>query len=357
VSKIQKVKFDIVSVKALGVSWRIFELECLEKYFGQHVGTTPEAAKTNDIFQTGAKYVYWKLHTEATPPQVWERCCRMAKELEEGAGVKHINDPRGWLNCHAKEKAFEVWQHDSIPCPDWFVFNNEDDFFNQTRFDYPMLIRLNNSTSGFATHLCHNSKEAIDALRKLNGEFHMTHDGIPNEGVGRKRMAVKFIPTLRPENVILSFRIIVAGNKVVVGYARIGQPSEWLAITNRFRTGMEDLFVKYQKMCQKFCEENEALIVKSVKCLGLNFQGVDVILDQNNNPYFIEVQPGFSVGYPNRSGWHPPFYNPSKPVELRSWLIANLDMMKKECPMYANIWLDKYVMFDKAFKSLKEDLG
>jgi hypothetical protein len=110
-------------------------------------------------------------------------------------------------------------------------------------------------------------------------------------------------------------------------------------------------------VCQKFCEDNEELIVKAVKCLGLNFQGVDVILDQQDNPYFIEVQPGFSVGYPHRRGWKPPFYNPSKPPELLRFLHTNLDMLKEETPMYANLWLDKYNMFNKAFGALKEDLG
>lgn len=273
------------------------------------------------------------------------------------AGVKHINNPNGWLNCHAKEEAFKIWKNIGIPCPDWFQFNGEHDFFKKCTFGYPMLVRLNNSTSGWFSYLCNTENEVMNAILKVRKGLTYHHDNVPNTGVGRKMIAVKYIPTTRPENVNMSFRIIVAGNKVVVGYARLGQPSDWVAITGKFEPWMEEVFVKYQKVCQKFCEDNEELIVKSVKSLGLNLQGVDVILDQNDNPYFIEVQPGFSVGYPNRINWKPPFYNPSKPEALRNFLLKNLDYLKKETPMYANYWLDKYAMFDKAFKSLKEDLG
>jgi hypothetical protein len=216
---------------------------------------------------------------------------------------------------------------------------------------------MNNSTSGWHSFLVENKKQAVSAIKLLKEGEHFHHDGINSDGVGRKFIAVQFIDTTRPEKVIMSFRIVVAGNKVVTGYARLCKPTDWIAITNRFEPWMEDMFVKYQKVCQEFCEKNEALIVKSVNCLGLNFQGVDVILDREDKPYFIEVQPGFSVGYAHRAGWLPPFYNPTRPETLRKFLLNNLNRLKEEIPMYANLWLDKYVMFDTAFAALKEQLG
>lgn len=349
-------QMDIVAAKHPGVAWRVFELECMEKYFGQSEEGRPEDINEMSIQRCGAKYVFWKLHTESSSEKLWQHCCRVAEGMSIHLGVKHINDPHGWLNCHAKEKAFEVWRREGIPCPDWFEFSNERTFFKNCIFDYPMLIRINNSTSGWFSYLCRNEAQVKEAIITLIKKQHYHHDGIECDGIGRKFIGVKFIPTTRPENLNMSFRIIVAGNKVITGYARLSPANDWIAITNRFDSSMEGPFVKYQKVCQDFIEKNESLIVASVKTLGLNFQGVDVILDQQDKPYFIEVQPGFSVGYPHRVSWKPPYYNPTKPEALVAFLRKNESALRNIIPMYVNLWLDKYNMFNKAFAALKEDL-
>jgi len=344
---------SIVGVVAPGVRWRVFELECCQKYFGLERDTTPEKVSAQDIINCGSEFVFWKLHTESTDPNQLAKCQNVASSLPT---VKHINDPRHWLACHAKEKAFQIWKNRGIPCPQWFEFSDKASFLANQWFDYPMIVRLNNSTSGWFSYLCNDDQQAMQAIQELQSKgMSYNHDGIPNTGVGRKMIAVKYIKTTRPENVNMSFRIIVAGNRVVTGYARLGPASDWIAITNRFEKWMEEPFLKYQKLCQKFCEENESLIVKSVSSLGLNFQGVDVILDQQDNPWFIEVQPGFSVGYADLKSWLPPYYNPSKPRELVDFLLRNTDRIKSECPLYAR-WLDKYSMFDTAFAALKESM-
>jgi glutathione synthase/RimK-type ligase-like ATP-grasp enzyme len=350
----------IVVVKDPGVTWRIFEKECMQAYFGGSDEANPCDSRIAHL-PDHVKYVYWKLHTEATSQLVWEQCCKMSAALKR-RGVKMINDPEGWLGCHAKEEAFRIWQQIGIPCPQWFYFTGAASFLqmrSKTKdlFGYPMLVRINNSTGGCLSFLEHNDSDAQADIDKLVAQQGFKHDHRDNTGVNRRFIAVQYIPTTRPEKVNLSFRIIVAGNRVVTGYARIGPPNDWIVITNRFHKGMEETFVRYQKLCQSFIAENEGMIVKAVRCLGLNFQGIDVILDQENRPYFLEVQPGFSVGYAQYSAWRPPFYNPSKPPELRQFLIDNLPRLKKEIPLYANMWLDKYAMFNAAFRNLKEQLG
>lgn len=346
---------DVVCIKADGVSWRIFELEACQEHLGLTVNGRPEDFTASKVIPTGNNLMLWKLHTESTSRELWEHICREVDKLPDR--IRHVNDPRNWLACHAKEKAFEIWRRENIPCPDSFTFQDERSFFKNSTFTYPMLVRLNNSTSGYWTHLCSNEVQAKEAIRNLLANFHYHHDTIPNEGVGRTMMAVRFIPTTRPEKVNMSFRIIVAGNRVVTGYARLGPADDWCAITNRFEPWMEEPFVKYQRLCQQFCYEWEPLIVRSVRCLGLNFQGVDVIFDQNDRPYFLEVQPGFSVGYAHLKSWLPPFYNPSKPDSLVKFLIANKNYLQDEIPLYYDYWLDKCAMFRRAFASLKEQLS
>ena len=269
-----RTTFDVVSARDPGVSWRVFEMECLEKHFGQFDEGLPADIHKHNIMDCGAKYLYWKLHTESTDEKLLEHCCKVAKELGN-IGIKQINNPNGWINCHAKEKAFKIWKDSNIPCPRCFSFRSHDDFTSKNKracFKYPFLVRFNNSTSGWFSYLVHNEVELKQAVLKLESSKDYHHDKIPNNGVGRKMLAVQFISTTRPENLNMSFRIIVAGNKVVAGYARLSPAKDWIAITNRFDSSMEKPFVKYQKVCQEFCEKNERLIVKAVKCLGLNFQ-------------------------------------------------------------------------------------
>lgn len=340
-----------------GVRWRIFEEECCQKYFGLSINSSPESVQTHSVLLNGTKYLYWKLHTECTEESLLNHCINVAKDTS-AEGVKQINDPRGWMACHAKEVAFEIWNKNGIPCPKWFIFEDWEDFKRKVDIiGYPILMRINNGTSGQFTYLVSDKSQARQAWTKLLGDMRYCYDGTNSRGVNRRLLATQFISTTRPENVNMSFRIIVAGNKVVTGYARLGPASDWCAITNRFETWMEKPFIKYQKLCQEFCEKNEATLVKAVKCLGLSLQGVDVILDQNNNPYYLEVQPGFSVGYAGLKSWLPPFYNPSKPDSLVKFLIREKETLQKEIPLYYNYWLDKYAMFDKAWSALKGDIG
>lgn len=343
---------DAVCIRDPGVRWRVFELECCQKHLGLTVDTEPTRMSVGDIDACGAKYVIWKLHTESTDRAMLDRCVAIANGATH---AKHVNDPRNWLACHAKERAFEVWVKNGVPCPAWFEFDGVDDFFVKRSVPYPLLVRLNNSTSGWFSWLVNSDAEAHQRLPELMESFNYRHDGRPNRGVERKFIGVQFIKTTRPENVNMSFRIIVAGDRVVTGYARLGPAADWIAITNRFEPSMGETFIKYQKACQEFCTRNEALIVRAVHALGLNFQGVDVILDQHDKPYFLEVQPGFSVGYAELKSWHPPFYNPSQPEALVAFLKANIDRLRAETPLYA-VWLDKYVMFDTAFSALKAHL-
>jgi glutathione synthase/RimK-type ligase-like ATP-grasp enzyme len=347
-------KIDIVCAKSPFVTWRVFELECCQKYFGLEWDADPAKITTEFIKDSGASHVLWKLHTESTDERAWKHACSVAASTSH---LKHINDPRAWLSCHAKESAFRIWDKNGIPCPKWFEFKSFADYKQKRQFDYPLLIRINNGTSGQFSKLVKNDDEAKRYMPELIKGMYYHYDKIPNTGVARKFIAVQYIPTTRLEKVNLSFRIIVAGDRVVTGYARIGPAADWIAITNRFEPWMEELFVKYQKLCQWFCKTHEAMLVKSVQCLGLNFQGVDVILDQDDKPYFLEVQPGFSVGYAHRKSWHPPFYNPTRPQALVNFLIKNKERLRQEIPLYYNYWLDKYAMFDRAYGALKEKIG
>jgi hypothetical protein len=128
---------------------------------------------------------------------------------------------------------------------------------------------------------------------------------------------------------------------------------DWVAIAGKFTPDMRDVFVEFNQDCEKYCKENEAEIVRAVKVLNLNMVGVDVI-PVGNEHYFLEVQPGFAVGYADpKLGYKKPFYNPSY-KELVDFLEQEMNHLKKIIPTYCNVWLNKETMFDECFKALKE---
>lgn len=348
---------SVVAVKGHGVRWRVFEREMCETYMGPIVlEEMPNFITADDIHHSKADTIVWKLNTERTDWDLWRRCVAIADHFPD---LKHINDPRGWITSHAKEEAFKIWRDNDIPVPDWFEFEGPDDFWRKVKkshLEYPFLMRLNNNNTGYDSFLVRDDEEANVALTKLELCMQRTSHNLKKWGAKRGLIAVQFIPTLRPENTIMSFRIIVAADKVVTGYARLGPAEDWIAITGRFESHMEQTFVHYQKVCFAFCQEWEKMLIKSVRVLGLNFQGVDVILDQNDNPYFLEVQPGFSTGYANVKNWNPPFYNPSRPAALVQFLQREKFRLQQEIPFYTNYWLNKYAMFDRAYSALARSL-
>ena len=171
-------------------------------------------------------------------------------------------------------------------------------------------------------------------------------------------MCIKLINTISKEkNVNISYRIHVAGNKVISGYARVVPKDNWLAITaGSFKINQIDNWIYYNELCQKIMVEKEQEIVNAVQVLNLNHQGVDLVIDQNTNELcFLEVQPSYAAGYPKDGyyGYYPPFYNPSDP-NLVKFLIQNKSELEQKIPMYYFNWLDKKNHFHLVYEELKK---
>lgn len=343
----------IVIVQSAGTNLRVYEEQMLEKHFGGRTICSPDDV-VQTVMGTSAEFVYWRPNTEATTKVEWSKCCRAERELE-AMGIKFINPVHAFPSAQSKEVAFLKWTVAGIPCPKFFTYKDRDDFHNQLEqsgIEYPFFVRTNNCNSGYETYLVRDKSELPKALRDVHNHYiHPTFAG----GIKTQMLCVEYIDTIE-DGCNYSYRIIVAGNQVVTGYARVSKGTDWNAITKKFSLDIADKWVHYNQKCQRFILQNWDEILKAVHVLGLNFQGVDVIVDaKTQKHYYLEVQPGFSVGYANKeaAGWMPPFYNPSKPPELVQFLKDNLKTLDKQIPMYCRYWLKKNKLFDTAFKSLR----
>ena len=309
--------------------WRPFEKQACEKYF--------DIAFHNEM----SDILIWRHNTENVTLDEYNQCC----SIEQNYKGKIINPMSSFDYTRDKQACFDTWKENNISVPESFSFNDKDDFYNKLTFESPFLLRLNDRATGECTYLVENRIDIEKNLDKVINDFTNTSNH------STKMMCVQFINT-KVKNKNISFRIHVAGNEVVSGYARLSD--DWLAISAKFTTDLKEQFIEQNKRVKKLIDKNYNEIVRSVNVLGLHHQGIDVIADPNDRLYFLEVQPFYFSGRPHDTPnpTSPPFWNPYKPQELVDWLVNEKDNLYKEIPYYFDNWLNKENHFDNCYKAL-----
>ena len=344
-------------------NWRVFEEEMLTKHFGPVLSVNGEDGHSVlDAYkqhQDTVKYIRWYPDPELL---MLEEYKGMLRQNEAIGDLPYItNSASGFINVQNKENAFKAWKENGVNCPDYFVYSDRLDYYTKQEehpISLPFLLRLNNSVAGHHTYLVRDEKDVDEALRKLDNDF--VRYTQQNSRIKTTKMCVQLVDSVdRERNVNLSFRIHAAGDRVISGYGRVVDSGEWLAITaGKFKPQNIENWVYYNQLCESIMTDHEEEICKAVQVLGLNHQGVDVIIDQSDKSLcFLEVQPTYATGYPREGycGYHRPFYNPSDPF-LVKFLIDNQKELQQILPRYYYNWLDKRNHFDLVYKNLKEHL-
>ena len=324
--------------------WRPCERESLAAQFGEI-----READLGDSFEEGHLTangpILWRLRAESLSKAALER----ALEIQGRATLRQpqCNRPTGWVFAHAKDWAFRSWNRHGVPVPVFGPVRMIEDMI-ALRDKLPILVRLNYLNTGEGSRLCRTYDDLLTAWQDIP-MWYAHAETRYGPGVARALMWAEFIETGK-EGYRYSYRIHVCGDEVVSGYARLCGMDEWVAITGKFTPAMADIFLARNIECADFCKTHRAEIVRAVHVLGLDWQGVDVIVRQNGAPVFLEVQPYYSCGNP-RYGDKPPWYNPSYP-ELVAWLRANWEVVERLIPWYAARWLHKEGHFSACAKAL-----
>ena len=348
------------SSKRASKNWRIFEKESMQEHFGPVLDVDGEdgvsVLKAFEQYKDTVEYIRWYPDPELITEKEYKG---MISQNDATGNLPYItNSAQGFKYVQSKEKTFKKWKEAGVYCPDSFYFDNAKDFYTQQEknsIEYPFLIRLNNSVSGKHTYLIREESQLKDALAKLDKDYSQYTSS--NSRIDTKRICVKLINSVDKERKVnSSFRIHVAGDKVISGYGRVVDENDWLAITaGKFKSEHIDNFVYYNTFCEKVMTDFKDEIIDAVSSLELNHQGVDAIYDFDNNKLcFLEVQPTYASGYPNGMGsYTPPYYNPYDPT-LVTHLKQNEPEWSKLFPRYYNDWLDKKNHFNLVYKTLKE---
>jgi glutathione synthase/RimK-type ligase-like ATP-grasp enzyme len=317
----------------VGAYWRPHEQQAAQRHLGKQVSID----KRFDYFA-------WRVNTESVNQTILNRCQNIEEQIRlANPEVKIINSMSSYKFTNNKDECFDEWSLQGISTPKYITYSDKSEILS-SGIRYPFLLRLNDGVTGEDTFLIRSEKELDECIPLVDKAFRY------KKRISTKKIAVEFIDTSIEEGYKVSFRIIVAGNKVVVGYARISD--DWLAITKQFTEDKKEHFIKQNKRLQDIINKNHDEIVRSVSVLGLKHVGIDVIADKEDNLYFLEVQPFYFSG--NTSRTTPPFWNPYKPPELVKWLVEDKNNLSKEIPIYYNLWLDKSRHFDLCYKSLSE---
>lgn len=349
------------SSKKANKNWRIYEKKYLEKYFGKVIDVDGEdgisVLNAYKKYQNSIKYIRWYPCPEDITSEEFEGILDQKNVIGDLPYI--CSSAKGVIYSQCKDKAFEKWKENNIPIPKFFTFLSKDEFiskYEKSDIEFPFLIRLNNGVAGYDSFKVNSKKELDERLPKI---LDLLSKDV--KCIELKCICVELIDAIDKEyNVNHSFRIHVSGNRVISGYGRVSDPNDWVAISGKFSKNIQNAWIEYNLKCERLMNEYEDLIVKSVKSLEQNIQGVDIIFDRNEKPIFLEVQPTYASGYPFFS--HPsqpykrPFFNPYQ-KELVKFIKKNKSFLAKNCPRYYFNWLDKKNHFHLVYKTLYEDLN
>jgi len=341
------------------VHWRVFEREKLIKYLGEFVEIPiGDIEATKKVLSSyNINLVYWRPNSDEIDKTVYNNM-QQQRQLFEKVKCTHINDVKNYMNYHAKNLTFDIWKENGFLVPKYVIFETIEELMARKDFDFPFLIRVNNSVNGGSSFLVFDEEQLKNDFPTLQSHYEESK----KTSDYTKMIAVEYLDASKENRKYThSYRIISTNKEVLTGYARLcrlpplsefdrGPNGNWSAFTGKFEDFMKDDFIKYQVRCQDIVDKHGEEITRAVRCLGMTAQGIDIIEDQDDNIYFLESQPQFSTGYAH---WPKPYYNPYYPA-LVGFLWANQHHLKDVMPMYYNMWLDKDALFDRMFKVLKE---
>jgi len=314
----------------IGSYWRPHEKEAVDKYFG------------NEQPNLEADYFIWRHNTECVSVGHYNQSVNIENDFLSTGNNKIINPMSSYKYTNNKDSCFEVWEKENVSSPKFFTYENRGEF-EEKRIDFPFLLRLNDGVTGEDTYLIESEEDLEEDYPKVDMAY------ASKQRIDTKKICVQFIDTTIASGYKTSFRLAVAGDSVISGYARISD--DWLAITKQFTEDKKQSFVEQNKRVQNLIKDNHDEIVKCVQSLGLHHVGVDMIADSNDKIYFLEVQPFYFCG--NTSRTKAPFWNPYKPQELVDWLVNDKKELYKDMSMYYDKWLDKKNHFDDCYSSLR----
>ncbi len=198
----------------------------------------------------------------------WDKDVLFATMLEK-LGIKVFNNSRAIEICDDKAKTVVALAECGIAMPKTVVSplvfancdENDETFINNLvqTIDFPVVVKESSGSFGWQVYLAKNKQELKDLRKKL---LHTSH------------LYQQFVSSSKGKDV----RVIVVGGKAIASMVRQNQ--------NDFRANVElGGTAKYMPVDDVFLRTAETC----AKVLGLDYAGVDLLIDKNGLPLVCEV--------------------------------------------------------------------
>lgn len=195
----------------------------------------------------------------------WDKDIKLARMLE-GRGYRLFNCADAIETCDDKALTHIALEKAGVPMPKTWIGPMTYENIGYTDYDfleviendlgYPMVTKECFGSFGMQVYLCNNRAEV---------EEHLTRNMIFQE----------YIPSSFGRDI----RLQVVGDRVITGMYRYSENGDFRAnITNGGKM-----------KSYEWTKEQEELAVKSVKALGLDFAGVDILFGADDKPIVCEV--------------------------------------------------------------------
>lgn len=174
-----------------------------------------------------------------------------------------INSAESVLRSADKFLSSAVFIRDGVPVPkSTFTQNDKDIQDAADKYGYPLVIKQSDGCEGEQVGLAKSSENLIETLKTIRER-------------GYSVIAQEFIEESFGEDI----RIIVVGNNVIAAMKRAQKDP------NEFRANIHKGAIGYEVVITR---EEEAVAIKAVKAIGLDFAGVD-ILRSKEGPLVLET--------------------------------------------------------------------